>query len=219
MSIGDRFADPQEGGAFQSQTASESTDLAATVMQGSSSKHERATSHAAPLVSKDLVAEFTKFCEENTARLLSVAYRITRNPWDARDALQNVFERFWTRWHEEGFRCRVTNSRSYSNSCVANSAIDIIRSEKSRTQREEKDARKEVGKGDDYLHVEEDDSLQRALNALHSLNQNWRLVIHLRYVEDYKIAEVAALLRISESTARRYEKRAMEALEEAYKRS
>lgn len=218
MRIDDRFEDPREGGTFAaSQTTGESTGLVATQPDLASAGREQATHAAAGMSLNDLGADFSKYCEENSARLLRTAFRVTGNPWDAQDALQNVLEKFWKRWPEGDFRDRVWGNPAYSHGCVVYSAIDSIRSEKSRTQREEKDARKVVENGDDYLRVDDEESFARTLDVLHSLNPTWRLVIHLRYARECSIVEVAEILRISESTARRYEKRALKALKEAYK--
>jgi RNA polymerase sigma-70 factor (ECF subfamily) len=213
--IDDHFEDSQEGGALEaSHPAGESADSVAT--PGLNSGHEAAT-RAAEAISLEIRADFVKYCEEHTARLIGAAYRVTGNLWDAQDAVQNIWLKFWKDWPDAGFRNRVLNNRSYSYAAVVRAAIDVIRSEKSRVEREEKDARKEVAKGDDYLRVEDDDSFRRTLGVLEGLNPTWRLVIHLRYAQEFKIAEVATLLRVSEATARRYEKRALKALEEAYK--
>ncbi|WP_329332679.1 sigma-70 family RNA polymerase sigma factor [Streptomyces sp. NBC_01352] len=218
MQIDDRFEDSQVGGTFTaSQTADESTGLAATTPGLTSTECEKATHAAVEISLDDLGADFGKYCEENSAHLLRTAFRITGNPWDAQDALQNVLEKFWKKWPEENFRNIVWSNPAYSRKCVVSSAIDAIRSETSRARREEKDARKEVENGDDYLRVDDEESFGRTLDVLHSLNPTWRLVIHLRYAREYSIVEVAAILRISEATARRYEKRALKALEEAYK--
>ncbi|WHM41122.1 sigma-70 family RNA polymerase sigma factor [Streptomyces sp. BPTC-684] len=215
MKIGDHWEDPQEGGTSETfSTTGESAGPAAT-QPGLTSGHEEAT-HAAGEKSFDLRGDFGQYCEENTPRLLRVAFRITRDPWAAEDALQNVLEKFWKRWPEAGFRDRVLRTPGYSNSCVVYSAIDAIRSEASRAFREEQDASKEVVRSDDYLRVEDDDSFRRMLDVLNSLNRTWRLVIYLRYAREFTIVEVAAIIQISESTARRYERRALMALREAY---
>ncbi|MFI7015477.1 RNA polymerase sigma factor [Streptomyces sp. NPDC050164] len=215
MHIGDHFEDSQEDGALEaSLPAGESADSVAT--PNLNSGHESAT-RAAEAISLENRANFVKHCEENTARLTGAAYRVTGNHCDAQDTVQNVWMKFWEAWSDADFRDRVLNNRGYSYSAVVRAAIDVIRSEKSRSEREEKEARKVVVKGGDYLCVEDDDSFRGMLDVLQSLNPTWRLVIHLRYSREFKIAEVAALLRISEATARRYEKRALKALEEAYK--
>lgn len=217
MQIDDRSEGSPEGGtSSESQTTGESKDPEATTSGLISTGHEP---HVAGGMSLDyLGADFCKFCEQNYARLVRIAKRITQNPWDAQDAVQDVLEKFWKRWPEQDFRDRVWNVPGYSHRCIVYAAVDNIRSEQSRYKRQEKDARKEVGKDSDFLRVDDDDSFARALEVLRGLNPTWRLVILLRYARECTIVEVAAILRISESTARRYERKALKALEEAYKR-
>ncbi|GHE14148.1 RNA polymerase sigma factor [Streptomyces alanosinicus] len=216
MQIGDHFKDSREDGTPETpRPAGESADSAAT-QPGLNSADEEAT-RTAEKMSLEIRDDFAKYCELNTERLIGAAYRVTGSHWDAQDAVQNVWLKFWGSWHDAGFRDSVWNNRGYSYKAVFRAAIDLIRSEKSRAEREEKDARKVVAKDDDYLRVDDDDSFGRILEILHELNPDWRLVIHLRYAQELKIAEVAALLRVSEATARRYEKRALMALKEAYK--
>jgi RNA polymerase sigma-70 factor (ECF subfamily) len=217
VQIDDHFEDSQDKGTSGTpQPPSESAGPAAT-QPGLDSADEEATRAAEKIL--EIRADFAKYCEANTARLIGVAYRVTGNRWDAQDATQNVLLKFWEFWPDADFRDRVWNNRSYSRTAVVRAAIDMIRSEKARAERQEKDARKEVIKGDDFSRINDDDSFSGMLEVLHGLNPTWRVVIHLRYKQDFKIAEVAALLRISEATARRYEKRALKALEEAYKRN
>ncbi|MEU6495739.1 sigma-70 family RNA polymerase sigma factor [Streptomyces sp. NPDC046984] len=214
MKIGD-LEDPPEGETFQTpHPAGESADPAAT--PGLNYGHESAA-HAAEAIPLEIRADFVKYCEENEARLIGAAHRITGNPWDAEDAVQNVLERFWKSWSDAAFRERVRKTRGYSSRCVTNAAIDAIRSGRSRVGREDKDAREVVVRSDGYSYVEADESFRGMLKILEGLNSTWRVVIHLRYAEEFKPVEVAAILRISEATARRYEKRALRALEEAYK--
>ncbi|MGW5282503.1 RNA polymerase sigma factor [Streptomyces collinus] len=217
MHIDDHFDDSQEDGTLDApHSAGESPDSEATT-PGLNSGDEEAT-RAAEAISPEICTNFVEYCEANTGRLIGAAYRVTGNLWDAQDAVQNVLLKYWRDWPDADFRNRVWNNRSYSYASARRAAIDVIRNEKSRTEREEKEARKEgVAKCDDYLRVEDDDSFHRTLDALQRLNPTWRLVIHLRYAQDRTVAEVAALLEISEATARRYEKRAHKALEEAYK--
>ncbi|GGN45867.1 RNA polymerase sigma factor [Streptomyces fuscichromogenes] len=217
MEIGDHFEDPRDDRRpSASSFTGGSPDPEAT--PGPNSGQEKATS-AAEAISPEACADFVKYCEERTDSFIRAAYRITGSLWDAQDAVQDVFLKFWKSWPDPEFRIRVLSSRGYAYRSITHAAVDTIRSGKSRREREEEDARKVIVGTDEYSRVEDDDSFGRTLDVLQALNPTWRLVIHLRYAQELKSAEVAAVLRISEATARRYEKRALKALEEAWKRN
>ncbi|MEU3838414.1 sigma-70 family RNA polymerase sigma factor [Streptomyces sp. NPDC028635] len=212
MDIGDHFEDSQEDEAHQGpHPPDESAEPAAT--PDLNSGREEATL-AAEAISPEARADFVRHCEENTGRLIGAAYRVTGNLWDAQDAVQTVWYRFWKSWPSADFRNVVLNNPGYSYRAVFNAALDIARSEMTRTLRQEKEARKESVTEDGYSRVEDDARLFKLLKNLHP---TWRLVIHLRFTQELTFAELAAVLRVSEATARRYEKRAIKALEEAYK--
>ncbi|MGW3133997.1 RNA polymerase sigma factor [Streptomyces sp. NPDC001123] len=217
MEIGDHFEDPREDRRRSvSPFTGGSPDPEAT--PGLNSGREQATS-ATEAISPEACADFVMYCEECTDSFIRVAHRITGSLWDAQDAVQDVFLRFWKKWPDPEFRIRILSNRGYAYRSIAHAAVDMIRSGKSRREREEEDARKVIVGTDEYSYVEDDDSYNRMLDVLQTLNPTWRLVIHLRYARELKSAEVAAVLRISEATARRYEKRALRALEEACKRN
>ncbi|MER5795248.1 sigma-70 family RNA polymerase sigma factor [Streptomyces sp. NPDC001980] len=217
MEIGDHFEDPREDRRPSVPPfAGESPDPEAT--PGLNSAQEKATS-ATEAISPEACADFVKYCEECTDSFIRVAHRITGNLWDAQDAVQDVFLRFWKNWPDPEFRIRILGNRGYAYRSVAHAAIDAIRSGKSRKEREEEDARKVIVGTGEYSRVEDDDSFNRMLDVLQTLNPTWRLVIRLRYARELRSAEAAAVLRISEATVRRYEKRALKALGEACKRN
>ncbi|MCG7209394.1 RNA polymerase sigma factor [Streptomyces arenae] len=142
MKIGDHFEDPQEDGeSSTSPFASESPDPDAT--PGLNSGREIATC-VTGAISPEACADFVKYCEEHTASFIRVANRVTGNLWDAQDAVQDTFLRFWKNWPDPEFRIRVSNNRGYAYRSIANAAIDTIRSGKSRQEREEEDARKVI---------------------------------------------------------------------------
>ncbi|MFQ6148676.1 RNA polymerase sigma factor [Streptomyces seoulensis] len=212
MSIGDHFEDSEGDEAHQApHPPGGSAEPAAT--PDLNSGHEEATP-AAETISPEARAAFVSYCGENTGRLIGAAYRVTGNLWDAQDVVQNVWYQFWKRWPDAEFRDVVLKKPSYSYRAVSNAALDMVRSEMARTLRQEKDARKESVTDDGYLRVEDDARLFKLLKKLHP---TWRLVIHLRFMREFSFADLAAVLRVSEATARRYEKRALKALEEAYK--
>ncbi|MET7980823.1 sigma-70 family RNA polymerase sigma factor [Streptomyces mirabilis] len=167
---------------------------------------------------EDLREDFRKYWEEHGPRLLRIAYRYSLNTWDAEDVTQELLEKFWSNWGNAEYRDRVWNRPGFSVTCLINVWRDMARSEISRTRRQDLVSKQVVEKEDDYSCVEGAENFARMMKILEDLNPTWRLVIQLRYVHEKTFTEVAAFLRISEATARRFEKRAHKALEEADKR-
>jgi RNA polymerase sigma factor (sigma-70 family) len=166
-----------------------------------------------------LRADFRAYCEENAGRLLRIARRYSLNGWDAEDAHQGVLEKFWKKWGDDEFRKRIWMSPGLSATAVVNVCRDTLRSERSRTDRQDRMARQAVDSEDDYSRVDARDTLDWMLAFLERLDPTWRLIIQLRYMEEKSFEEAAAALGVSEATARRFEKRARKALEDAYQRN
>jgi RNA polymerase sigma factor (sigma-70 family) len=162
----------------------------------------------------DLKEDFRIWCLENSRRLLQVAFRHSRNRWTAEDVYQTTLEKFWARWDNDEFRKRVKSDPGFAPRCVINNWRDLARSEIADRERLKKTM---TGKVPDeaYSDIERDEMISQMLGEL---DPTWRSVIELRYMQEKSITETAAALGISEATARRYEKRALAALEKAEQR-
>lgn len=128
-----------------------------------------------------------------------------RNGEEAKDAVQECFLKYIMKApafaddeHEKAWLIRVA-----SNQCK-----DMLRQRKHR----------------DYLSLDEirglgtsEDNAQ-ILGLLASLDEKYRLVIHLHYVEDYKIEEISAMLGITAAAAKKRLQRGREMLKEIYEK-
>ena len=135
-------------------------------------------------------------------RLCSV---MTGNREDAQDAVQDCFLRYITKApdfkdseHEKAWLIRVA-----SNICH-----DILRSRK-RASFVSLDEIRNLGTSEDNAQI---------LGMLISLDEKYRIIMHLHYVEGYKTDELSALLGISSAAVKKRLQRGREALREIYEK-
>ncbi|MBQ2842265.1 MAG: RNA polymerase sigma factor [Clostridia bacterium] len=135
-------------------------------------------------------------------RLCSV---MTGNREDAQDAVQDCFLRYITKApdfndseHEKAWLIRVA-----SNICH-----DILRSRK-RTGFVSLDEIRNLGTSEDNAQI---------LGLLMALEEKYRIVMHLHYVEGYKTDELSAMLSISSAAVKKRLQRGREALREIYEK-
>ncbi len=135
-------------------------------------------------------------------RLCSV---MTGNREDADDAVQECFLRYVEKApdfndseHEKAWLIRVA-----SNICK-----DILRKRKYQSF-VSLDEIRNFGTCEDNAQI---------LELLISLEEKYRIVIHLHYVEGYKAREIASMLGISEAAVKKRLQRGREALKEIYEK-
>lgn len=135
-------------------------------------------------------------------RLCSV---MTGNREDAQDAVQDCFLRYITKApdfkdseHEKAWLIRV----------ATNICHDILRSRK-RTSFVSLDEIRNLGASEDNAQI---------LGLLISLDEKYRVVMHLHYVEGYKTEEISSLLGISLSAVKKRLQRGRDALREIYEK-
>ena len=135
-------------------------------------------------------------------RLCSV---MTGNKEDAQDAVQECFLRYITKApdfkdeeHEKAWLIRVS----------ANICRDILRKRKHQSFLSLDDIRN--------LAASEDNA--QILGLLVSVEEKYRVVIHLHYVEGYKTDEISAMLGISPTAVRKRLQRGRDMLRELYEK-
>lgn len=133
-------------------------------------------------------------------RLCSV---MTGNREDADDAVQECFLRYIEKApdfndaeHEKAWLLKVS----------ANICKDILRHRKHGSF-VSLDEIRNLGTSEDNAQI---------LGLLVSLEEKYRIIIHLHYVEGYKLKEISALLGISEASAKKRLQRGRDALRELY---
>ncbi|MGN0573926.1 MAG: RNA polymerase sigma factor [Acutalibacteraceae bacterium] len=135
-------------------------------------------------------------------RLCSV---MLKNTFDAQDAVQECFLKYITKApnfndseHEKAWLIKV----------AANICKDMMRKRR-RLSPVSPDEIRNLGKSEDNAQI---------LGLLVSLEEKYRIVIHLHYVEGYKTGEISSMLGISEAAVKKRLQRGREALREIYEK-
>lgn len=135
-------------------------------------------------------------------RLCSV---MLKNTFDAQDAVQECFLKYITKApnfndseHEKAWLIKV----------AANICKDMMRKRR-RLSPVSPDEIRNLGKSEDNAQI---------LGLLVLLEEKYRIIIHLHYVEGYKTSELSAMLGISEAAVKKRLQRGREALREIYEK-
>ena len=144
----------------------------------------------------DPADEIEKAFLDHHEMVYRAAYRITGNASDAEDVLQTLFLRLVRR---EWIPDRQFGWPAYLHRSAVNISLDIIRSRG-----------RSVALGDDDVllenrpdphHAHSSTELRQALTtALADLNPAWAEIFVLRYIEGYKVQEIASMLKSTKST-------------------
>lgn len=158
-----------------------------------------------PVKKEKLVPDAQRAVHEYGNSLFRLCSVMTGNRDDAEDAVQECFLKYVEKApdfndteHEKAWLIRVA-----SNICK-----DILRKRKHQSFVSLDEIRN--------LGVCEDNA--QILELLISLEEKYRIVIHLHYVEGYKAREIASMLGISEAAVKKRLQRGREALKEIYEK-
>jgi RNA polymerase sigma-70 factor (ECF subfamily) len=133
--------------------------------------------------------------------VFALAQRLLNDRAMAEEIVQEVFLRLWNR--PEVFDPDRGSLRSYLLAQCHGRAVDLLRSETSRRNREERDARRTASAGYDVEHEVVDLAVaERVRGALDGLHQNERRAIELAYLGGHTYREVADLLDEPEGTVK-----------------
>lgn len=151
-------------------------------------------------------ATFEGYVRSRSDGLLRLAWLITRNWHDARDAVQDAFVSLYPRWSQlpEGSR-----RESYIYRSVVNACLRVIRHRKADLVADPDGLREAPISADVSAAVAESTALWRLCGALPPLQ---RTAVVLRFYQDLSFAEVAAAMGCREATARSHVHRGLAAL-------
>lgn len=149
---------------------------------------------------------FDSYVRARSAGLLRLAWLITRDWEDARDAVQDAFASLYPRWLRlpEGDRFEPYVSR-----CVVNACLAVIRRRRADPVPDTAVLEEAPVTSDAAAQVVEADRLWRLCGQLPGVQ---RAAVVLRFYRDLSYAEVAEVLGCREATARSHVHRAVTAM-------
>lgn len=155
----------------------------------------------------DLNARAEQLLDRHGDRVLRLAYSYMHNLADAEDILQETLIRFLRAaptFHDESHE-RAWLYRVATNLCKNRLAYN---------------ARRQTDELDESLAAEDREDLSFVWEAMKSLPDKYRSVLHLHYYEGYQTAQIAKILGVKDSTVRsrlrRGRARLKDILKEAY---
>ncbi len=150
--------------------------------------------------------EYNRTVELFADRLFRFAIKSCRNEADARDIVQQAFEKFWLKHQDVEF----SKAKSYLFTTVHRTHIDMIRKNKRVSVMEEVPEQMDLNRNS-HVNYELRDSLSIALDKLSDIQ---RRVVLLRDYEGYSYKEIAEITEISESQVKVYIFRARKKLQQ-----
>lgn len=147
--------------------------------------------------------EFISAVKRNSQRLFLIALSFTKNTYSSEDLLQNVFLKLWQ--YSKLFKNTDHMDKWLTAVCV-NECRNFIKSP----------FRKHYADLNEITEAKKFDSTEYydIFNAVMSLPEKERTVIHLFYYEDLPVREIARLLKQSESSVKTRLYRARKKLKE-----
>jgi RNA polymerase sigma-70 factor (ECF subfamily) len=146
-------------------------------------------------------AAFASLYDELAPLVYGVALRVVRNPAMAEEIAQEAFVEMWR------LAARFDTTRgsvtSWASTITHRKAVDRVRSEQARTDREDRDHTTTQPANEDaeaVSNVERAETTAEVRNALDSLTQAQREAVTLAFYGGYTYKEVAVLLNTPEGT-------------------
>lgn len=146
--------------------------------------------------SVDLQKYFLEVYEKSSNAIFRFCYFRTGDREKAKDLMQETFMKAWVKMTEN--KIQFENFNAYLYRIAKNLIVDDIRKKKESSL----EAMMEKGfqKGEDN---EEEMKIkieaEKAINAIGQLDDDYREVITLRYIEELSIGEIAQVMKVSEN--------------------
>lgn len=146
-------------------------------------------------------AAFRRFYASASALVYGTVLRVVRDPAMAEEVAQEVFVELWRL--APRFDAGKGTARSWSATIAHRRAVDRVRSEQSRRDREEREGHTAAVAYDSVSETVGDDlERERVRKALTTLSDTQREAVTLAYYGGHTYREVAVLLDVAEGTAK-----------------
>lgn len=141
-------------------------------------------------------ADIERIVRETAPRLYRLAARLTGDPSEAEDVLQESYVRACTQLAGRGFEGR-SSTETWLHRIVVNAALDVLRSRRRRSARESRGAPVDEVL-DPSSSLEARAALRELSGWLEDLPPEQRVALVLKELEGRSAAEIASLLGCSE---------------------
>lgn len=134
--------------------------------------------------------------DEFAPAVYAFALQLTHKEEEAKDLLQNLFQRLASR-----SRITILNPRSFLLRCTYHAYVDLVRRESSRKLTLERLAQEPILVFQPDSNDAEKDVINVLLQKLNALPEEQRVVVHLKIWEERSFRQIASILDISANTA------------------
>ena len=148
--------------------------------------------------------EYNESVDLYADRLYSFVFKNLKDSERAKDIVQDVFEKVWTKSSE----IEITNIKSYLFTAAYRTMLDVIKKDKRMASTEDVSVYYEPSENKSYSGLSE--VLERALSTLPEIQKS---VILLRDYEGYSYEEIGDITQLKESQVKVYIYRARKALQ------
>jgi RNA polymerase sigma factor (sigma-70 family) len=152
------------------------------------------------------VVSFDSYVRARSSGLLRLAWLITRDWDDARDAVQDAFASVYPRWSRLPTGSGLD---AYVSRCVVNACLAVLRGRRTRSMADVSVLDEAPVGADPAVGVVQTDQLLRWCGELPPVQ---RAAVVLRFYRDLSFAEIGVVLGCREATARSHVHRAVNAL-------
>lgn len=147
-------------------------------------------------IQKMTAKEFTEMLMPLSDALYRIAFYILEDEEGAKDAVQEIFIKLWTR---RDALCSVGNLSAYANTLMRNHCIDLLR-KSSRVRTESIEEHEETAIGEEPDEARE--RLKAVLDGIERLPSRQKEVLKMLTMEGLSYREIASKKGISELNAR-----------------
>jgi RNA polymerase sigma-70 factor (ECF subfamily) len=148
--------------------------------------------------------KYIQAVNDHADSLFRIAYSVCKNRQDAEDSVQNSFMKLFTT--QKSFSSDE-HMKNYLVKITVNYCKHMFT-----TPWKKKVVLLEEYNNEDYYTMEDREEHYEVYNAVMSLPQKYRLVVHLYYFEDYSVKEISKLINEKETTIQTRLMRAREKL-------
>lgn len=128
-------------------------------------------------------------------KMFRFALRILGNTEDARDLVQDALLKIWS---QHAHLSEIQNAEAWCMQVVKNLCLDRLKAVKVRVEATKNIQKEnETGYPTPYQETERKDSMEKVRKLISDLPEKFRMIIHLRDMEEFSYKEIAEIMELS----------------------